>query len=214
MTGPLRGLPGLGALALVAIAALAGCSGSNSSEAPASAPPDAPTASGADGVTSTSTVVETTTPARRVTCAEAFSVRRAGASSAGGADGLGPVRFVGVQDARRRTNLTKPSAARDYWTYKAPFEVTLARRASVTISSRRGRILIGRETIGDAVRPWSGLPGRVVIAPCPSRAGGGRHVASFPGGFALREPGCIDVAVRRAGGSAFRRSFPLGVPSC
>lgn len=211
-TGRRRLVPSV--FALVAVAGLGGCSGSESSETPASTADDASAPSVTDGVPETSGGVETATPARRVTCAEAFSIRRAGAAPAGGRDQVGPVRFVGIQDARRRANLTEPSAARDYWTYKAPFEVTLARGSTVTISSRRGRMLIGEDTTGNAARPWSGLSRHVVIAPCPSRAGGGRHVASFPGGFALRRPGCIAVAVRRAGGSAVRHSFPLGVPSC
>lgn len=202
----------LSAVALSASVVAAGCTGADGSGAGASTPGGA-AAERSERAPETSSAAHAAL-ARIVTCDEAFSVRRAAAGTAPAPDRAGAVRFVGIGDARRRANLTGPAGARDYWIFKAPFEVTLSPGHRVSITTRAGRIAIGRETTGGALEPWGRLRRRVIVDPCPARVGGGRHIAAFPGGLALRRPGCIDVTVRRGVRPPGRRAFPLGVPSC
>jgi hypothetical protein len=124
------------------------------------------------------------------------------------------VRFDGIVDGRRRQNLVKPTGARPYWAFKTPFDVTLGPRRPVTISSRTARIMIGRATTGSGTEALADLPRRVIVIPCPGRAGGGRHVASFPGGFAFPKPRCADVGVRTGAREAASRTYPFGVAAC
>lgn len=205
----------MGALAIAVAASLTGCSGSDPGDAAASTTATQASSSPAPAPVSDSRPASPDAgPTRRVTCAEAFLVEPAPRASRSGADTVGAVRFVGVADGRRRADLVEPSATHDYWAYKTPLEVTLGPRTQVTISSRAGRILIGRATTGTLARSLGDLPRRVIIVPCPSRSEGGRHVASFPGGFAFERPGCVDVTVRTGDRMPRTRAFPLGVASC
>ena len=92
--------------------------------------------------------------------------------------------------------------------------MTLGARQRVVISSDGGRILIGTATTGSGTKPLAKLPRRVIVIPCPGQAGGGRHVASFPGGFAFPKPGCVRVSVRTGRQPTSSRVFAFGVAAC
>lgn len=201
-----------GTVALAVAAGLTACSGSDASDTNASVSNTA--SSTAPAETSAAENPSAAAPAARITCEEAFSVRPAGRGQPAGSDTVGAVRFTQIKDGGRPEGLLRPSAERDYFAAKTPFEVTLGPRAVIGISVQGGRILIGETTTGAGTRPWERLPQRVDIIPCPTQADTRRHVAAFPGGFAFPRPGCVDVTVRMEGQEPVTRSFPLGVPAC
>jgi hypothetical protein len=203
------------ALAATALAAplLGGCSGS-ADNAMASTASTRTSAASQTAVAGGGQAPAEAGPVRRVTCDEAFLVKRAPPRQPTGPDTVGAVRFDGIADGRRPENLVKPTRARPYWAFKTPFDVTLGPRQPVLITASGGRILIGRATTGGGAKPLAKLPRRVVVIPCPGRSGGGRHVASFPGGFAFPEPECVRVSVRTGEQQTRSRVFPFGVAAC
>lgn len=136
-------------------------------------------------------------------------MRRRDARPPSGPDVVGAVRLPQVLDGSRVENLDKPNAARDYWNYKTPLEVSLGRKTRTIVSTRGGRIIIGK-----LPKKSTSLPNRVIFVPCPSRVGGGPQIAAFAGGFAFSRPGCVTVSVRGGDRRPATRSYPFGVDAC